>query len=801
MTRFFRKLFLVLLAVTAMSGTAAHGAANPPVDEGWPREFVAKGQTALVYEPQVDSWDGFNLKAHTAVAVRLTNSQEPVYGVISFTAKTLVDKSERLVSLEELQIIDAKFPSVPGQAGEFLPLLQQAAGKRVRYVALDSLEAALVVADFKPGETRGVKNDVPQIIFANKPAVLIYIDGPPRYVPVKDARESLWRVLNTRVLLLKDAGGKHYLRLFDGYLEAPSLDGPWTVSARPPAEVKKATKAARESGQVDFMAGQPDPRTKELPSLKNGAPQVYMATRPAELIVTDGEPNFVPLAATDLLYVTNTTGNVFKYLRDNKTYLLLAGRWFRAASPAGPWEYVPHKSLPTDFARIPDDSPKENVKAAVPDTTQAREALVANSIPQTTRVSRNDAGFVDLVFDGEPLLAPITGTPLSYVSNCSTPVIRVNDQSWYAVENGVWFTATSLDGPWSVADHLPEVIYSIPASSPLHYVTYVKVYGSSPEYVYVGYTPGYLGTVIEDDVVVYGTGYYYSPWIGNYWYGPPLTYGLGVGLGWTPWWGWGWGFGFGWGWGSLGIGWFYPPTPWWGPFWGWGGHGWRGHPAWGPGGWACTSADFYHRRGELGRGRFSDVRYPHTGTRWSGRYGVAYNSRTGNLVAGQRGAVRNVATVRYAADARGGVSKTRPGQPLAAGGGRPSPGRSEVFATHEGNVYRSSSRGNWESVNAVRKNLQPGEQPRAQDFSRAAQGRQMGQQRYQSFQANRPAGGFQSYRPAGTVQSYRPGGRVQQYRPGGGGQQYRPGGSPARGGSFRSGGGSAGSGGKKEGRR
>ena len=64
-------------------------------------------------------------------------------------------------------------------------------------------------------------------------------------------------------------------------------------------------------------------------------------------------------------------------------------------------------------------------------------------------------------------------------------------------------------------DTVPPVIYTIPPSSPLHYVTYVQVYGYTPSVVYVGYTPGYYGTVVSSDgVVVYGTGYYYPPYIG-----------------------------------------------------------------------------------------------------------------------------------------------------------------------------------------------------------------------------------------------------------------------------------------------
>jgi hypothetical protein len=72
---------------------------------------------------------------------------------------------------------------------------------------------------------------------------------------------------------------------------------------------------------------------------------------------------------------------------------------------------------------------------------------------------------------------------------------------------------------------VPDAIYTIPAASPLHYVTYVRVYQATPQYVYVGYTPGYMGTVVSPSgTVVYGTGYSYSPWIGNVWYPAPVTY-------------------------------------------------------------------------------------------------------------------------------------------------------------------------------------------------------------------------------------------------------------------------------------
>ena len=118
--------------------------------------------------------------------------------------------------------------------------------------------------------------------------------------------------------------------------------------------------------------------------------------------------------------------------------------------------------------------------------------------------------------------------------NSPVPVIQVDAKTYYSLKDGVWFAASAATGPWTVATTVPAAIYTIPPSLPLHYVTYVHVYNSTPQTVYVGYTPGYYGTVVApSSVVVYGTGYVYPPvYVGAYWYPPPPTYGYGAGFGW-----------------------------------------------------------------------------------------------------------------------------------------------------------------------------------------------------------------------------------------------------------------------------
>jgi hypothetical protein len=63
-------------------------------------------------------------------------------------------------------------------------------------------------------------------------------------------------------------------------------------------------------------------------------------------------------------------------------------------------------------------------------------------------------------------------------------------------------------GPWRPASLIPAVLCSIPPSSPLYWVTYVKIFAATPQHVTVGHTPGHVGDVITPDGVgVHGTGW------------------------------------------------------------------------------------------------------------------------------------------------------------------------------------------------------------------------------------------------------------------------------------------------------
>ena len=223
-------------------------------------------------------------------------------------------------------------------------------------------------------------------------------------------------------------------------MQSSSLAGPWTVARKGP---KGGDELARQlAGQkiVDLMEGVADDTTKKMPTLAKDPPVLYVATRPTELVVFDGAPDWVPIETTNLLYVTNTTGNVFIDTTNQVTYVLVSGRWFSAPDLNGPWTHVPGKSLPPDFANVPDGSPKENMKASVPGTPQAASAVIAAGVPQQATVDRTKASFSSTI-SGPAQLKPIAGTPLQYVFNSPDPIIMVSPGEWYSLYLGIWFVS------------------------------------------------------------------------------------------------------------------------------------------------------------------------------------------------------------------------------------------------------------------------------------------------------------------------------------------------------------------------
>ena len=522
-----QRIVIVICAVFVSAWvTLAQAPAGP--EKRWPREFVSGGGHFVIYQPQVDRWRDNHLEARSAVLVTQAGQTRPAYGIVSLSARTEVDKEARTVTLEDLKVVSATFPAASSRQAYLADLIRKNIADWPRMISLDRLLADLANTQAETNAASvELKNEPPKIIISNAPAALVVIDGEPVFRPVQGTPYT--HVINSPALLLFDPStNRYYLDGVQWWMTATSLNGNWTVASQPPADLDQV-KAMLLSGE------EKDPHTHSQDVAQAPPDRVYMSTGPAELLVIQGEPEYSPIPRTQLIYVTNTDRDIFMDLKSQAFYVLLSGRWFQAKTLEGPWNFVAGAKLPRDFSLIPPESAKGYVLASVPGTEQAREAVIANQIPETAAVKRSEAQLT-VRYDGAPKFKPIAGTPMDYAVNADTEVIRAEGRYW-ACRNAVWFVGDNPEGPWEVTDSVPPVIYTIPPESPVYRVRYVYAYGCTPDYVYFGYTPGYVGGFVSDGVIVFGTGWWYPGWYGAWWYPWPWTWGFGFEF---SYWGGGW---------------------------------------------------------------------------------------------------------------------------------------------------------------------------------------------------------------------------------------------------------------------
>lgn len=621
-------------------GAAAPGLCEEEIDDPWPKEIKFRQGTVVMYQPQPETLEGNHVTGRSAVAVEMEGSEAPVFGVVWFKSRLDTDREDRMAELVDITVTRVRFPEEDEASGEQLKtLLETEIPKWGLTISMDRLLASLELRDQQIQSANQINTDAPVILFEPEPAVLIMIDGEPRLK--QEDGSKLMRVINTPYTILLDSKSSTYYLNADvtTWYSASDLKGDWAVATSVPKEVSALAPPA-EPDEGDDPADDDEP---------GPPPKVFVATEPTELISSTGEPEYSPISGTELLYMSNTESDVFLHLSTQQHYILLAGRWYAGNSMNGPWRYIAGDELPKDFAAIPEDGQMATVLYAVPGTDLANEAVLDAQIPQTATIERDTAS-LDVEYDGEPEFEDIEETPLAYAKNSPTPVIQ-SGTSYYAVDDAVWFVSSNATGPWVVATSVPDVIYTIPATSPMYNVTYVKIYDHTDEVVYVGYLPGYTGTYVYNTTVVYGTGYYYPYWYGRYYYPRPSTWGFHVRY--NPYTGWNFGLSY-----STGPFTFYI----------------------GRGSW--------YRGGFWGPGRYRGYRHGY-------RHGYRRGARAGYR-AGYRAGQRSSGRQNMYNNQRNQARSTQKSQARNKAAATPTTGRANnVYSDRDGNVHRRTDQG-WE---------------------------------------------------------------------------------------------------------
>jgi hypothetical protein len=673
----------------------ASAAAPREVDGGWPRDLGMKdGGEIRVFQPQVASWDGQKkILMYSAVSYSAKGAEKPALGTIKIEADTSVAVDNRLVNFSQVKITESTFANVPNeQVKAVVATISDAVPQGGLVLGLDRVLARLDKSQIIPKNVDGVKADPPAIFYATSRAILVNLDGDPIWSPIKD--NDLKFAVNTNWDLFQHSNKTYYLRDNDSWVSAPEITGPWKPAGKLPDSFSKLPP---DENWKDVKAALPG-RILEA----NAMPKVFVSTKPSELILLTGAPNYLAVTGTGLLWVSNTESDVFRQGKTGSIFFLISGRWFSAPDFSGPWTFAT-TTLPEDFKKIPVSHARSRVLASVPGTDQATEAVLLAQIPETARVSKKDIKAPDVEYQGEPQFQPIEQTKVSRATNTDKDIIKVGDLFYMCVD-GVWFMARNPSGPWEVTGSVPGEIYEIPVSSPAYPVTQVTVVEDNSDAVV--FAAAATGMMVAWGCAVWGTGYYY----------PPYVYYGGFYPAYYP---------------------FYPTYGYHASYNPWTGTYSRGMAAYGPYGGAGVGARYNPRTATYARGAAAWGPYGARGTAraYNPRTGASAATRQGSSIYGSWGqtAVQRGnqwattsrttnrmtgTTTRATQGSGGGEAVTRRGPQGSGGVART--GSGDVYAGRDGNVYRNEGggwqkydNGSWNSVGTPEQRQQA--QQRAND--------------------------------------------------------------------------------------
>ncbi|HET6647130.1 MAG TPA: hypothetical protein VFH01_07370 [Pyrinomonadaceae bacterium] len=641
-------------------------------DRGWPRGFSLPSEAqVVVYQPQMASWnDRQHMVAFAAVSYVAKGEQKPALGTIKIEADTSTSLEKRLVKFSTLKITEANFQSLPKeQTREIVSEIEKSIPDEDRVISLDRVLVQVDKSQIVPKNVEGLKSDPPQIFLSRTPAILVAFDGDPIWSPIKD-NELKFAVNTNWDVFQHEPTSLYYLRNEDTWFRATDIKGPWSYAPKLPDSFSKLPD---DENWKDVKANVPGkPATKPA--------QVFVSTQPAELILIEGKPKFVPVPGTKLLWVSNTESDLFATGPDGPLYYLVAGRWFRAPNFNGIWTFAT-PTLPEDFRRISLEHPRSRVLASVPGTQQAAEAIVLASVPQIARVNKKEIKAPDVEYQGDPQYQAIEGTGLQRATNTDKEIIKVGD-TYYICYQGVWFMANTPKGPWTLATSVPKEVYEIPPSSPAHSVTYVTIEkddDDDDDWVTYAAAAGYTGMMIGWGCTMWGTGWYYPPY---YYYGGyyPIYY---------PYWR------------TYGYGsWYNPYT---------GRYGTAGR-IYGPYGGVGFGARYNPTTGTYSRGAFAYGPYGARGAAeaYNPRTGTYAKTRQGGGVYGSWGSTQVqrgddwASTKRFTNRATGNTTRVTRGDQGGmisrrgeGGSGFVGQRGDNVYAGRDGNAYRRDQNGNW----------------------------------------------------------------------------------------------------------
>ncbi|MEJ2190654.1 MAG: hypothetical protein P8Y93_14895 [Acidobacteriota bacterium] len=546
MQRFAKGIVVAAVLMTAGAGISS------AID--WPQEIEAPEGTIVVYQPQPEEIEGNELSGRAAIAIEHKGSDEPIFGVMWFTARIDTDRDAHTVLVRDVKVTDVRWPDSK-DAGEqrFTQIVESSVPASGFEISLEQLTASLATAERERAGLEDIRNDPPEIVFARELAVLLLYDGEPRFSPVEDS--PFERVLNTPFLVVRDTRNTWcYLSSGTLWYRAKDPLGPWEPTSSPPQDLVKML---------------PPPESDQ--SAPAAPPAIVVATVPTELIVSQGPPEWKTLSGGKVLRRVRRSGRLCQAARSS-TSRTPRPRGCASSPPAtctyccraagigrkprmGPGHSCRPTSYPGASRRYRPTPPLAVFAPPWPAPRRPRR-------PCSTRRSRRPPPSSARKQRSRSSTTERPSSKRSRAHRWLTPSIQAPRCSR---STRAFMRSTKACGS---PPPRPPVRGRSRIRSPRR-----RFPKSRPARLYVGYTPGYLWSYPSYGVPVYGTGWYYPPYWGRWYYPRPPTWGFHVGY--NPWTGWNFGvswsngffrFGMSWGggwggshyrpWGCCGGGWY-----------------------------------------------------------------------------------------------------------------------------------------------------------------------------------------------------------------------------------------------------
>jgi len=226
---------------------------------------------------------------------------------------------------------------------------------------------------------------------------------------------------------------------------------------------------------IDRLAAAVEDVTQEsrgAGNFKHDPPKIVVSYEPAVLLMYDGKPILQDIEGQKGIYqrAANTPLPVVLDVKAKRFYLCGGEIWYVSSDALGPWSVTTNVPAPLMAMKAEADKQQQQQQPQQGGAEKAAEQEQAPASDKPPKIVVATEPTELLVIYGQANWAPIKGTDLLYVSNSENDIFKeINAQKTYTSLSGRWFSAASLDGPWTFVPpgSLPRDFASIPEDSPV----------------------------------------------------------------------------------------------------------------------------------------------------------------------------------------------------------------------------------------------------------------------------------------------------------------------------------------------